>query len=113
MKEDHFPISKRCYGEHGMKEYSKSNLAFYSYNISSLDLAYVYQASRYVGYLYITNGCLPNPWNILSVHLSNLLRTSRILRLNNVWSICMNLILVTSLVMITSTPTHEYKKHKL
>ena len=57
------------------KEYPKSNLAFYSYNISSLDLAYVYQASRYVGYLYITNGCLPNPWNILSVHLSNLLRT--------------------------------------
>lgn len=56
-------------------EYAKSNLAFYSYNIPSLDLSYVYQAAKYVGYLYITNGCLPNPWNILSSHLSNLLST--------------------------------------
>jgi hypothetical protein len=53
--------------------YSKSNFMFFSYDVSQLDPQFVIAASKYVGFMYITNatGGLER-YNTLSPYLSQL-----------------------------------------
>ncbi|MGQ0795298.1 MAG: spherulation-specific family 4 protein, partial [Nitrosopumilaceae archaeon] len=55
--------------------YDKMNFSSESYNISTLDEDFVTAASQYVGYLYLTNDTLPNPWDTTSVYLNDLFAT--------------------------------------
>ncbi len=42
--------------------YGSSNFSYVAYNVQSLDTGAVNSTLPYVGYLYITNGTLPNPY---------------------------------------------------
>jgi hypothetical protein len=52
--------------------YDKSNFMFFSYAVPSLDPMYVLGASDYVGYLYITSGTQPQPYDTLSPYFDQL-----------------------------------------
>jgi hypothetical protein len=52
--------------------YDKANFSIIPYAISSLDDAYVDSSSDYVGYMYITNDDLPNPWDSLPPYFADL-----------------------------------------
>ena len=53
--------------------YSKSNFAMTTYGVSSVSSSYVSSASKYLGYMYITDGSYPNPYTALPWYFSNLL----------------------------------------
>jgi Spherulation-specific family 4 len=55
----------------------KSNFAFFSYNISSLDPYYIASASDYEGYMYMTNGQRPFPYNHLPPYFDQLVSDLR------------------------------------
>ena len=46
-------------------DYNKNNFMFFSYNTTSIDPYYLMTASDYVGYLFVTNGVLPLPYDSL------------------------------------------------
>lgn len=52
--------------------YPRSTWAVTVYNAPTLDQSFVTQAKNYVGYIYITNDNLPNPWDTLSVYFGTL-----------------------------------------
>lgn len=52
--------------------YGKQNFNFVAYGVASLDQAYITSAAKYVGYMYITNDNLPNPWNTLPPYLEQI-----------------------------------------
>ncbi|TBR11043.1 MAG: hypothetical protein EPO62_02475 [Candidatus Nitrosotenuis sp.] len=52
--------------------YDKSNFSSVSYGVGALDQAYVKNAANYVGYIYISNGSLPNPWDTLPPYFDGL-----------------------------------------
>jgi hypothetical protein len=53
-------------------DYDKANFSIIPYAVSSLDDTYVSDASSYVGYVYITNDDLPNPWDSLPPYYNDL-----------------------------------------
>jgi hypothetical protein len=52
--------------------YSKQNFSFVAYGVPSLNQTYITSAAQYVGYMYITNGDLPNPYDTLPPYLEQL-----------------------------------------
>lgn len=52
--------------------HDRANFSIIPYGVSSLDDAYVDSSSAYVGYLYITNDDLPNPWDSLPPYYNDL-----------------------------------------
>ncbi len=54
---------------------SKSNFAFFSYNISSYDPYYLVGASDYVSWLYLTNGTEPQPYKTLPPYFEQMVST--------------------------------------
>ncbi|OLD22373.1 MAG: hypothetical protein AUF73_01055 [Thaumarchaeota archaeon 13_1_20CM_2_39_11] len=52
--------------------YPKSKFSMIAFGINQLDTAFVAHASIYVGYLYITDNILPNPYDTLPVYFNNL-----------------------------------------
>jgi Spherulation-specific family 4 len=55
--------------------YARGNFAVIPYNVPSLDTTYVNTAKQSVGWIYLTNDNLPNPWDTLSSYFSSLLDT--------------------------------------
>jgi len=53
-------------------KYNKKNFSITAYNVASLDQSYVINATKYVGYMYITNRNLPNPWDSLPSYFNDL-----------------------------------------
>lgn len=52
--------------------YNKKNFSIQAYGVDSIDQSFITEAKRYVDYIYITNGSLPNPWNTLPPYFSDL-----------------------------------------
>jgi hypothetical protein len=52
--------------------YGKQNFNFVAYGVPSLDQAYITNATKYVGYMYITDANLSNPWDTLPPYLERL-----------------------------------------
>ena len=52
--------------------YSKQNFSFVAYGVPNLNQTYITSAAKYVGYMYITNDNLPNPWDNLPPYLEQL-----------------------------------------
>jgi hypothetical protein len=52
--------------------YNKKNFSITPFGVSTLNTQFVKDAKNYVGYMYITNDGLPNPWNSLPSYFSNL-----------------------------------------
>jgi hypothetical protein len=52
--------------------YPKAGFAICAYAIPSLDLSYLASAKNYLGWIYLTNGVLPNPYSSISSYLSSL-----------------------------------------
>ena len=52
--------------------YSKQNFSFVAYGVPNLNQTYITSAAKYVGYMYITNDNLPNPYDILPPYLEQL-----------------------------------------
>lgn len=52
--------------------FDKSNFSFISYGVSSLDQTFLNSASNSVGYVYITNDILPNPYDTAPPYFGNL-----------------------------------------
>lgn len=55
-----------------LPSYGKGNFAILGYGISSVDTTYLDSAANDVGYIYLTNGVLPNPYAPESSYLDNL-----------------------------------------
>ncbi len=53
-------------------DFDKSNFSFVSYDVESLDGSFVASASQHVGYMYITDDDLPNPYDLLPPYLEEL-----------------------------------------
>jgi hypothetical protein len=54
-------------------QYDKQNFGIIPYGIPSLDAAFVASARLDVGFVYLTDGTLPNPWDSLSPYFDGLL----------------------------------------
>ena len=52
--------------------YDKMNFSTISYDVDNLDISYISKVTRYVGYLYVTDDKLPNPWNSLPQYYGKL-----------------------------------------
>ncbi len=52
--------------------FSKADFAFVAIGVQSLDPAFVESASTYVGYIYVTDSSLPNPYNSLPSYFPDL-----------------------------------------
>lgn len=53
--------------------YDRSNFGVIPYAVGSLDTSFVQSAKQYVGYIYMQNDTLPNPWDSVPPYLSDLL----------------------------------------
>ena len=53
--------------------YAKSNFGSISYGVSSITASYIESASSHLGYIYVTNGVMPNPYMSLPSYLPSLL----------------------------------------
>src|SRR4029077_20754038 len=53
--------------------YSKSNFGIVAYGVGSISPSYIASASNDVGYIYVTDGIMPNPYANLPSYLSSLL----------------------------------------
>jgi len=51
--------------------YAKSNFSMIAFGISSLSQSFITSASNYVGYIYITNDVLPNPYDSVPSYFGN------------------------------------------
>src|SRR2546425_12977093 len=52
--------------------YDKANWGILPHGVNSLNKPYVASASKYVGYIYMSNGTMPNPWNTLPPYFGDL-----------------------------------------
>jgi spherulation-specific family 4 protein len=55
--------------------YDKRNFSMLPYGVSTLDSSYVASAISYLGYIYITNDALSNPWDSLPPYFADLVAT--------------------------------------
>jgi hypothetical protein len=53
--------------------YPKAGFSFVAIGVSSLDTAFVLSASSYVGYLYVTDDSLPNPYDTVPIYFPDLM----------------------------------------
>ena len=53
--------------------YAPGNFGIIPYNVSAMNSTFVKQARQYVGYVYLQNDDVPNPWDSLSSYFSDLL----------------------------------------
>lgn len=53
-------------------KYDNRNFNFVAYGVQTLDQEYIDNAIKYVGYFYLTNDNLPNPWNSLPPYIDEL-----------------------------------------
>lgn len=53
-------------------KYSKSNFSILSYDVSKLNEKFVRSASHHLGFIYITDQSLPNPWHSLATYFDHL-----------------------------------------
>lgn len=53
--------------------HDKKNFAILAYEVPQLDKSFVAAAKQYVGYIYVTDDTLPDPWNTLPSYLDALL----------------------------------------
>ena len=53
-------------------DYDKKSFSLLSYAVSALDRSFFSGGSDYVGYMYITNDNLPNPWDALPSYFADL-----------------------------------------
>jgi hypothetical protein len=54
------------------QQYPKSNFGFIAYAVATLNPSFDQQAAVYVGYEYVTNGTLPNPYGALPPYFTQL-----------------------------------------
>lgn len=66
------PYLKSLQGWH--LKYDKQHFAITPYDVALLNQSYILNASKYVGYIYITDGKLPNPWNALPSYFNKLIK---------------------------------------
>jgi hypothetical protein len=52
--------------------YDRRNFGVIPYGVSALDPAFVAAARAKVGYIYVTNDSLPNPWDSVPVYFKDL-----------------------------------------
>ena len=52
--------------------YDRNNFGVIPYAVGSLDTSFVQSAKQYVGYIYLQNDTLPNPWDSVPPYLSDL-----------------------------------------
>lgn len=57
----------------GLQAPSRSEFSLLSYNLPELDPTFVTQAEAQVGWMYLTNDTLPNPWDTLPPYLGQLM----------------------------------------
>jgi Spherulation-specific family 4 len=55
-------------------KYDKKNFITIAYNVSHVNYTYLAEATKYVGFLYVTDDFLPNPYNTLPNYLFNIAR---------------------------------------
>lgn len=55
------------------KNYDKHNFSIIAFGIDGLDKSFVDNASNSVGYMYVTNGVLPNPFNSIPPYFTDLM----------------------------------------
>jgi hypothetical protein len=56
-------------------KYDKRNFNYVAYGVLSLDMAATKSTASYVGWSYVTNNNLPNPWDTLPSYLEQLIST--------------------------------------
>ena len=52
--------------------YDKANWGILPHDVNSLSKSYLASASKYVGYIYMSNGTMPNPWNSLPPYFGDM-----------------------------------------
>src|SRR5436309_10470447 len=52
--------------------YDKANWGILPHGVNSLSKSYLASASKYVGYIYMSNGTMPNPWNSLPPYFGDM-----------------------------------------
>lgn len=67
------PILQSLDGWH--LKYNKKEFSITSYDVVALNQSYVINASKYVGYIYISDRNLPNPWDSLPSYFNELVIT--------------------------------------
>lgn len=55
------------------KNYDKNNFSIIAFGIDGLDKSFVSDASNSTGYMYVTNGVLPNPFNSIPPYFGDLM----------------------------------------
>ena len=55
-----------------IKKYGKSNFGIIPYAVVALDLQFLSDVSNFIGWIYLTNDDLPNPWDSLPPYLDDL-----------------------------------------
>ena len=55
-----------------ISKYPEDNFSVLSYDVPTLDTDYVVEATNHVGYLYLTNDVLNNPWDSLPPYLKDM-----------------------------------------
>lgn len=65
------PYLKSLQGWH--LKYDKQHFSMTPYDVALLNQSYVLNATKYVGYIYITDAKLPNPWNTLPPYFNTLI----------------------------------------
>ena len=55
-----------------ISKYPEDNFSVLSYDVPTLDTDYVVEATNHVGYLYLTNDVLNNPWDSLPTYLKDM-----------------------------------------
>ena len=55
------------------KNYDKNNFSIIAFEIDNLDKSFVFDASNSVGYMYVTNGVMPNPFNSIPTYFEDLM----------------------------------------
>jgi hypothetical protein len=66
-----FPATTALSGWH--TSYPRTSFGLFAYGVAALNHALIKQARAYVGYVYVNNDVLPNPWDTVPSYLSDLL----------------------------------------
>jgi hypothetical protein len=53
--------------------YDRKNFGIIPYGVAAIDAAFVRQAKTSVGWIYLTNDTLPNPWDTVPPYFNDLL----------------------------------------
>ncbi len=56
-----------------MPGYDKKNFGIIPYNVSAIDDTFIQTARQRVGYIYLQNDSLPNPWDSVPAYFGSLL----------------------------------------